>query len=195
MRPILLCLLLSSLFQFSCINSNDQGRASDQKNRDSISVAPDSTMTKNNSKTKSLTMGNEAALQQALWAQYDAIKEIRNSIPDSIQTCKSPRERYFFNQADGNLDHIQSDIRNRTDSILLKQLKLHVNELSDVIIANEMNMKRLERFTQTLKKVTFGINQVFNIAGSMIGIGILKALPARPIADPAKAGMGSGKHL
>ncbi len=189
MKKFILYVVLSPFLLLSCNNSNDRARESDLKTRDSSTVATDNSMTRSKSDTKGITMGNEQAVQQALWAQYDAIKEIRNSIPDSIQSCRSSRERYFFNQADGNLDHIQSDIRNRSDSILLQQLKVHTSQLSDVITSNEMNLNRLDNFTKILKHVTFAIYQTINLAGSLASNGMLKAkIPAAEPNEETKAG-------
>jgi F0F1-type ATP synthase membrane subunit b/b' len=115
-------------------------------------------------------LGNVQAVQAQLWAQYDSIREIRQSIPDSIAHATSREERYYYNTADGKLEHIQSDIRNQSDSILLSQLKLHVSDLADVIVTNEANLRRLENFTRVLKKITFGISQATNLATAKSGI-------------------------
>ena len=173
-----LCLLLSC---FVLTNCTSHGSSND-------STEPVATNQADTNKTDYITpdkekaLASQEAIQQALWEQYDSIKLIRSAIPDSIANCKSRQERYYYNVSDGKLDHIQSDIRNLSDSILLAQLKVHVADLSDVISANATSLNRLDKFTSVLKKLTFGISKTIGMATILLTNGLVHpkiSLPAQ----------------
>ena len=136
--------------------------------QDSTSVRADSILIRNDS------------IRMALWAQYDSISKIEAILPDSLSNATTNQEIVFYTKCKINLNNMKSDIRNQVDSILLGDLKIHVTDLTTVIEKNTKNLKRIEKFTSVLSKVSRWITNTVNVASILISKGLIKPKISSP---------------
>ncbi len=170
MKQYITCLLVCFLF-YACSQNKSEDKASKMDTADTKDIPINNSM---GTKDMSEEEKQIEVIRFALWNQYDSIEILRKDIPDSIANCQNRDERRYYNLCDAKLEHMQSDIRNQSDSILLLQLRAHTASLNDVIVSNAGNLKRIERFTNTLKDVSFGISKTVEMSTMLISRGIIK---------------------
>jgi hypothetical protein len=134
----------------------------------------------NNSTANNATAAESAAVAAAInmlnserRLTYDSIRSIREVMPDSLASAKTEDERTYYNRHSFNLSSLELKLLNQMDGMNIAMLKNKAELINDIIAEFETKVKRLNMFTNTLKKITDGTGKIIQAAAFLISKGVI----------------------
>jgi hypothetical protein len=104
---------------------------------------------------------------------YDSIRSIREVMPDSLASAKTEDERTYYNRHSFSLSSLELKLLNQMDGMNIAMLKSKAELINDIIAEFETKVKRLNMFTNTLKKITDGTGKIIQAAAFLISKGVI----------------------